>query len=458
MRNILILYTILALAFVFLSCSKKEITGDSNEEEFKISIIILPNDSVGHVISSHFNIISNIYSLTASPLIDGWEFVKWTGDLESFQNSLEIDLTKDIKLTAEFTNTLVPFLYEIETIVDNYQIIWGFDFLDTSQIIFGERNGGLHIFKNDAVIDLEGFPEIWSSGQGGLLDIIVHPDYKENGWIYAVYAGKNQDDSGNLNLVRFKVFNEQVTLLESLFIISEPNTWNGHYGSRIVFYDKYLFLSVGEGGVGSGGGVNTPNDNAQNINSQWGKIHRLYHDGSIPEDNPTFNGNPGPTSIFSLGHRNPQGLTLNPFNNQIWSTEHGPQGGDEINIIKAGLNYGWPVVSNGVNYGGGPIPDHSEFPDYEKPIYYWTPSIAVCDIKIMSNRNSQSWFRNVLVGGLKTNRIFRLKNDNGILTELEQIDFGSRVRTFKVHSDGSIYVALEGPGRIIKLTPIPNAN
>ena len=222
----------------------------------------------------------------------------------------------------------------VKTILTGYEIIWGMDFLPNGDLIFGEKRGKLYRMNNETVTEITGFPEVLSSGQGGLLDIRVHPDYSKNGWIYACYAASIPAGGGQLKLIRFKITNDQVQNIENIFTTNGSNTWYGHYGSRIVFdRAKYLYLSVGEGGVGTYGGPNTINTNAQDPKSSWGKIHRLKDDGSIPADNPVIPGNSGPTSIYTYGHRNPQGLALHPETGEIWETEHGPRGGDEVNII-----------------------------------------------------------------------------------------------------------------------------
>ena len=233
----------------------------------------------------------------------------------------------------------------IKTILTGYEIIWGMDFLPDGDLIFGEKRGKLYRKNNETITSVTGFPEVLSSGQGGLLDIRVHPEYSKNGWIYACYAASNPSGGGQLNLIRFNITNDQVQNIENIFTTNGSDLWYGHYGSRIVF-DKanYLYLSVGEGGTGSYGGQNTNNNNAQNLTSSWGKIHRLKDDGSIPSDNPVI-GNTGPASVYSYGHRNPQGLTIHPVTGEIWETEHGPKGGDEVNIIIKGNNYGWPIYS-----------------------------------------------------------------------------------------------------------------
>ena len=348
--------------------------------------------------------------------------------------------------------TGVPIL-TMNTVLTGYEIIWGMDFLPNGDLIFGEKQGKLYRKNNDAVIEINGFPQVLSAGQGGLLDIRVHPDYSQNGWIYACYSASNLAGGGQLKLIRFKITNDQVQNIESIFSTNGSNTWYGHYGSRIVFdMAKYLYLSIGEGGSGSYGGPNATNTNAQDRTSLWGKIHRLRDDGSIPPDNPVIPGNSGPTSIYTYGHRNPQGLALNPETGEIWETEHGPKGGDEVNIIKIGANYGWPDYSLGVNYNGTNISSGHNATGIEAPIYAWIPSIATCGITFITSNKFRSWKGSLLVSGLVSQKLIRcVVNGDKIVEEDVLLSNSGRVRNVIQAPDGSIYVSVENPGRIIQI-------
>lgn len=348
--------------------------------------------------------------------------------------------------------TGVPLL-NMKAILTGYQIIWGMDFLPNGDLIFGEKRGKLYRKNGETVTEITGFPTVLSSGQGGLLDIRIHPDYSKNGWIYACYAASNPAGGGQLKLIRFKITNDQVQNIENIFTTNGSDTWYGHYGSRIVFdKSKYLYLSVGEGGVGTYGGPNTVNTNAQDLTSSWGKIHRFRDDGTIPDDNPHFPGQDGPSSVYSIGHRNPQGLALNPETGELWETEHGPKGGDEINIITAGTNYGWPIYSIGVNYDGTPISSGHIATGIKAPIYTWTPSIATCGIAFITSNRFKSWKGNLLVSGLASQKLFRCVVDSDkIVGEDVILSNSGRVRNVIQAPDGSIYVSVENPGRIIQI-------
>lgn len=341
------------------------------------------------------------------------------------------------------------------TVVTGYEIIWGMDFLPDGDLIFGEKRGKLYRKHNETITELTGFPTVYTSGQGGLLDIRVHPEYSENGWIYASYSSKNPVSDGQLNLIRFKITGTQVRNVESIFTTDGSNTWHGHYGSRIAFdKNKFLYLSVGEGGSTSQGGPGTGNNNAQNTKSTWGKVHRLTDSGSIPADNPVLPGNTAPTSVYSYGHRNPQGLAVHPVTGEIWATEHGPKGGDEINIISKGANYGWPAYSIGVNYSGSVISSGHTAPGINPPLYTWTPSIGICGMAFISSDAFKAWKGNLLISGLASQKLYRcVVEGNEVKEETVLLSGEGRIRNVIQGPDGSIYVSVEGPGRIIRITP-----
>jgi glucose/arabinose dehydrogenase len=345
----------------------------------------------------------------------------------------------------------------ITTLVTDYEIIWGMDFLPGGDMIFGEKRGKLYRLSNGTVKEITGFPAVLSSGQGGLLDIRVHPGYSTNGWIYAGYSGSLPDGSGQLNLIRFSIINDKVLNIENLFSSGGKNTWYGHYGSRILLDSNgFLYLSIGEGGTTSMGGANSPNLNAQDTKSNWGKIHRFNDDGSIPADNPVLPGNSAPASIWSYGHRNPQGLALHPETGDIWSSEHGPKGGDELNIVRKGLNYGWPLYSIGVNYNGSAISSGHTAPGIESPLYTWTPSIGVCGITFITSDGFRTWKGDLLATGLASQKLYRLVvKDNRITDATELLTGYGRVRNAVQGPDGAVYVSVEGPGRIIRIMPVP---
>ncbi|HCL04844.1 MAG TPA: hypothetical protein DHW64_02285, partial [Chitinophagaceae bacterium] len=260
---------------------------------------------------------------------------------------------------SDDTNTETPLTgtpkLKTTVLVNNHEIIWGMDFLPNGDLLFTEKRGRIYRYTTGgATEELTGVPAgINTNGQGGLLDIKVHPSYNTNGWVYISYAFNNPGGGSLLRLTRFKLNGNAITNAENIFTSKTANTWYGHYGSRIVFDNAgMLYLSIGEGGSTSYGGASSGNQNAQDTKSDWGKVHRMTDDGKVPADNPVLPGNTSATTVYSYGHRNPQGMIFDPVNNRIWENEHGPMGGDEINLVEKGRNYGWPLVCYGKNYDG----------------------------------------------------------------------------------------------------------
>jgi glucose/arabinose dehydrogenase len=359
---------------------------------------------------------------------------------------------KDLPAPGQDTISTVEPVIKTETVLTGYEIIWGMDFLPDGDLLFTEKKGQLRRYHSGNVTDISGLPTVNTNGQGGLLDIKVHPGYASNGWIYSTYAGLDANKNGVLTVIRFKLNGSAISNLETLLVASTPDTWSGHYGSRIAFDNAgMLYVSVGEGGPGTYGGATSLNMNAQNVKSEWGKVHRMTADGKVPADNPVLPGNSAPSTVFTYGHRNPQGLAFNPFTNEIWEDEHGPKGGDEINIIRKGKNYGWPLVSYGVNYDGNPVSASPEKEGVENPIHTWTPSIAPCGMAFITSDKYGAWKGNVLVGSLAFTHLTRLQiSSNRITKETKMLEGVGRIRNVKQGPDGFIYVSVEGPGRILR--------
>lgn len=337
--------------------------------------------------------------------------------------------------------------YTTELIVPELYIPWGMTFLPDGSMLITEKTGEIIHFKNGVKTNIENAPEVYVRGQGGLLDIKAHPNYEENGWIYITYSSQEGDgDGGNTALIRAKLSDNKLVEKQLLYK-AEPNTKKGqHWGARIEFDDEgHLYFSVGDRG--------NRDENPQDITRDGGKIYRLHDDGSIPADNPFVNKSGAKTAIFSYGHRNPQGMTKNPFTGKIWVNEHGPKGGDEINIIEKGKNYGWPVISYGVNYSGTKFTEITEKEGMEQPLFYWVPSIAPSGMSIVSSDKYPEWKGNVLVGALKFEYLERLVVENNKVTRREKLFEGiGRLRNVIQAPDGFIYIAVEGKG-IFKIVP-----
>lgn len=336
--------------------------------------------------------------------------------------------------------------YSYEMVVKDLEIPWGFAFLPDGSILITEKKGEIIHFKDGQKTKIQGAPDVYDRGQGGLLDVVLHPNYENNGWIYFTYSSnEGEGKGGNTALMRAKLESNQLTNKEVLYKAS-PNTTKGqHFGSRIVF-DKegYLYFSAGERGA--------RDVNPQDITRDNGKVYRLNDDGSVPSDNP-FVGEPDAVeAIYSYGHRNPQGMILNPEIGEIWVHEHGPKGGDEINVVKKGANYGWPVVTYGENYSGTTITEERSRPNMEAPIFYWLPSIAPSGFAYITSDKFPELKGDLLVGSLKFQYLEHLELDGKKISKrIKLLEDSGRMRDVKQGPDGNIYVAIEGKG-IAKLT------
>ncbi|WP_299781851.1 PQQ-dependent sugar dehydrogenase [uncultured Formosa sp.] len=337
--------------------------------------------------------------------------------------------------------------YSYKKVVSDIDIPWSFVFLPDHSMLITEKSGELIHFKNGKKTSISGLPDITRLGQGGLLDIALHPNYEDNRWIYFTYASSEGEGSGaNTALMRAKIKNNTLTNKELLYKATPNYSSGDHFGSRILFdANNYLYFSIGERGQ--------RDKNPQDITRDGGKIYRLHDDGSIPTDNPFVNTPNAKKAIYSYGHRNPQGMILNPKTNKIWIHEHGPKGGDEINIISAGKNYGWPLVTYGINYWGTSITDHTEMEGMESPIHHWTPSIAPSGMCYVTSDKYSNWQDNILVGSLKFQFLDRciIKN-NTVIKEERLLENIGRVRSIVQGPDGFIYVGIENVG-IVKIIP-----
>lgn len=337
--------------------------------------------------------------------------------------------------------------YSLELVVADIPVPWGMTWLPDGSMLVTEKSGLLYQVKTGAKTEIKNMPKVYLRGQGGLMDIAIHPNYATNGWIYITYAAaEGEGEGGHTKLIRAKLLDGSLTQIESLYKASPNSTTGQHFGSRIVFDNEgYLYFSIGE--------RNNNKENPQDINRDGGKIYRLTDDGTIPKDNPFVGQTGARGAIYAYGNRNPQGLAKNPATGEIWAHEHGPQGGDEINIIKKGSNYGWPVVTYGIGYDGATISTLTEKEGIEKPIYYWLPSIAPCGMTFITSDRYPDWKGHLLVGSLKFKYLELLKLKENKVVDRQKIatDIG-RLRNVKQGPDGYIYIAVEGKG-IFKIIP-----
>ncbi|WP_420386422.1 PQQ-dependent sugar dehydrogenase [Roseivirga sp.] len=320
---------------------------------------------------------------------------------------------------------------------------WGMAFLPDGKILVTEKEGRIVLLEDGVIIndDVSGGPESVVRGQGGLLDIELHPDFESNQWVYFTYASDEGSGSGAMTaLARAQWNGTSFENLQQLYKGSPNSTAGQHFGSRIAFdRENHVYFSIGDRG--------NRDVNPQDISRDGGKVYRLNDDGSIPADNPFVGQNGAKEAVYSYGHRNPQGLATHPETGDIWEHEHGPQGGDEVNLIKKGANYGWPVITYGVNYGGSPITNETARAGMEQPVTYWVPSIAPCGMAFVQNGRYEGWDGNLIVGSLKFSYLVRLVlEDNQVVREEKIAEGIGRVRNVEMGNDGYLYVGVEGGG------------
>lgn len=341
--------------------------------------------------------------------------------------------------------------FYVQTVAEDLGVPWGMAFLPDGHVLVSERDGSLHLFRDGEKLDspVANVPEVWARGQGGLLDIALHPDYEENGWIYITYS-KPGDGGANTALIRAQLNTETPALenIEELYVGTPYSGRGQHFGGRIAFDpDGYLYFSIGDRGE---------MDTAQDLTISNGSVFRLHDDGRIPEDNP-FVGRDGLDEIFTYGLRNIQGMDVHPGTGEIWTSEHGPRGGDEINVHKAGSNYGWPVISYGINYDGSVLTEETEREGMEQPITYWDPSIAPSGLTFVTSDRYPAWQGNILNGALAFQLISRVVVDGYDFQKEERILEGiGRIRDVEEAPDGFIYFTNESNGTLNRIIPVQN--
>lgn len=361
-------------------------------------------------------------------------------------------------LASEKLETL-DYALDLTVVVDGLDVPWGIAFLDEHNWLVTERPGRLRLVSKGQLLPepVSGIPAVHypDATQGGLLDVILDPDYHNNGWIYLSYshALPQQADEENapsmLRVVRGRIREHQWVDQQLIFDVPQqvyPTTPPYHYGGRLLFDNPgYLYISVGD---------RYAFDPAQDLQTGHGKIHRINADGSIPSDNPFTKTRGALPSIFSFGHRNPQGMALHPQSGKVWAAEHGPMGGDELNLINRGANYGWPVISYGINYDGTELTPHRRREGMEQPRLYWRPSIAVSGITFYTGNLFPRWHNKLLVGALKNEELRLLDMDGNRVMHQEILLKGrGQIRHLAVDKNGAIYVLSHNPGRILRLTP-----
>ncbi len=370
-----------------------------------------------------------------------------------------LSMAQDVKNTSsERVFNTEQYTVRAVSVVKGLVNPWGMAFLPDDRTLVTERRGTMRIIDGGKLVEksIEGLPQAVQHGQGGLLDVTLHPKYPENGWIYWSYNAGTPGEFGT-ELARGKLGGTRVapvmTNVEVLFQMQPKSGAGQHFGSRIVFDRQgYLFLTLGDRGDSPAKGVA---HRAQQLNDHGGKSIRLHDDGRVPTDNP-FVKTPGARpEIFTWGNRNMQGAALHPDTGRLWTHEHGPQGGDEINVLVAGLNYGWPVITYGANYGSGTkIGEGSAKEGMVAPVYVWVPSIAPSGMAFYTANNFPKWKGNLFVGALAKQALVRLTLNGDKVVSEERLFDGKlgRIRDVRQGPDGNLYLLTDATdGELIRI-------
>ena len=339
--------------------------------------------------------------------------------------------------------------FHLVKLTDGLEHPWGLAFLPDGRMLVTERPGRLRIVDDGWLTPdpVAGVPEVWEDGQGGLLDVALHPDFAENGLVYLSYASPDDDDEGATAVARGRFDGNRLEDVEEIFVALPRDDGGRHFGSRLVFADGYLFVTAGERGEP---------DRAQDLGDPAGSVIRLHDDGRVPDDNP-FVGTPGARpELYSVGHRNPQGMTRETATGRIYAIEHGPKGGDELNLIEAGVNYGWPVITYGKSYMGFKIGEGTHKEGMARPVHYWVPSISPSGLMIYDADRFPAWQGSFFAGALSAELLVRLEVAGGRVVVEERMleDLEERIRDVRQGPDGLIYLLTDHPdGMLLRLEP-----
>lgn len=337
---------------------------------------------------------------------------------------------------------------EVSTVAVGLEHPWGLAFLPDGRLLVTERPGRLRLVSPDGTLSapLAGVPEVYARGQGGLLDVALDPDFAATGWVYLSYAEPGEGGGGTA-VARGKLSEAGLEQVEVIFRQAPKRDTGHHFGSRLVFArDGRLFVTAGDRGQ---------MERAQNLDEGQGKIFRIERDGGIPDDNPFVGREDAQAAIWSWGHRNVQGAALHPQTGALWQTEHGARGGDELNIPAAGRNYGWPVVTLGVNYNGTPVGEGlREAPGMEQPVHSWTPSIAPSGLAFYTADRFPAWQGSLFVGALAHQKLVRLSLEGERVTGEEVLleGLGERIRDVRQGPDGYLYLVTDAAkGQVLRV-------
>ena len=340
--------------------------------------------------------------------------------------------------------------YRLDTIAQGVPYPWSVAFLPGGDYLVALRGGELRRISADGEVSpaLANTPATFVKGQGGYFDVLLDPDFANNQQIFLSFA--HGDKSANATrIIKARLESNSLEDIEIIYTVSPSKDTPAHYGGRMLFLnDNTLVMTTGDGFQ--------YREASQDPLSDLGKIIRINRDGSVPADNPFADGNNGSPTVYSLGHRSPQGLDYDAATNTLYMHEHGPKGGDEVNIVKPGKNYGWPVTSHGVNYSGARVSPFTERPGIESPLHVWTPSIAPSGLSYYNGSAFLDWRGNLFVGALVTKDVRRLKLVGGAVTEEEILfsELGARIRDVRTGPDGLLYLLTdEENGKLVRVSP-----
>ncbi len=338
--------------------------------------------------------------------------------------------------------------YTLETVASDLDLPWSVAFLPDGGFLVSERPGGIKLIRDGDASPVTGVPDTHFAGQGGFFDVVLDPDFAENGLVYLAYAEGNRR-ANRTAVLRARLDGNRLLDGNVIFRAEPDKSGVHHYGGRLAFLDDgTLLLTTGEG--------YSRKDEAQSIDGHFGKVVRIHSDGTAPADNPFAGQGSNAAKVLSYGHRNPQGLAVDPATGRIWLHEHGPRGGDEVNVIEAGKNYGWPAITYGVDYSGAIISPHTELEGMEQPQKYWDPSIAPSGLTLYTGDAFPEWRGSLFVGALKDQDVRRLSLSGAdvVAEEILFAEIGERIRDVRTGPDGFLYVLTDSrDGRLIRIRP-----
>lgn len=356
----------------------------------------------------------------------------------------------NLSVNAEETYSSEKHSFTIETVVEGLEYPWAMEFLPDGRMLVTEKPGRLRIIENGKLsVPIKGVPKVKYKGQGGFLDIALDPDYENNQIIYLSYSGIGKEGVGT-EVASAKLVGNELQELKIIFKALPKINSSHHFGSRLVFAkDGTLYISLGERG---------DKERAQNLSDHAGTLIRINKDGSVPKDNPFVTNTKAKPEIYTYGNRNIQGIAMHPMTGDIWTVEHGPQGGDELNLMKPGVNYGWPVITYGVNYViGTKIGEGTEKEGMAQPVHYWVPSIATSSLLFYDGDKFPNWKGNAFVSSLKFGQLARLEMKNNKVIKEERLINGTvgRIREVQQGPDGLLYILTdESNGKLLRIKPI----